>query len=386
MKKRLAIIGASYLQKPLVLKAQQMGFDTHVFAWEEGAVCRDLANQFYPISITDKKAILDVCKELNISGVVSIASDLASVTVNHLADRLGLIGNSIECTSVTTNKYLMRRRLRVAGIACPEFVKCTQAEASETLNLLNYPVIVKPVDRSGSRGVSLVEKASKLSQAIDYACRESLSGEAIIEEYISGREISVEAISWQGRHYILQYTDKDTTGAPHYVEKAHHQPAYLTQCETNSVSEMVLNALDALGIDYGASHTEIRFDSNGNPFIIEVGARMGGDFIGSDLVELSTGYDFVRGVIEVATGSFSEPVISKRGHSGIHYVYPKPGILSAVIFKGSDHVVSHNVLVPMGSTISTICESSQRSAYYTYKSDKRMEFDPNELVLLTEDR
>lgn len=381
---RLAIIGASYLQKPLVLKAKQMGFETHVFAWEEGAVCRDMADHFYPLSITDKKAILDVCKEINISGVVSIASDLASVTVNHLAVSLGLIGNSIECTSVTTNKYLMRRRLKEAGIACPGFVKCTQAEAPEIVYLLDYPVIVKPVDRSGSRGVSLVEKASELSQAIDYACRESLSGEAIIEEYISGREISVEAISWQSRHYILQYTDKETTGAPHYVEKGHHQPACLTQCETNSVSEMVLNALDALGIDFGASHTEIRFDSNGKPFIIEVGARMGGDFIGSDLVELSTGYDFVKGVIEVATGSFVEPVISKHRHAGIHYIYPKPGMLSGVVFKGSDYVVSHDVLVPMGSTISTICESSQRPAYYIYKSDRRIEYDPYELLLLTE--
>ncbi|HPS40189.1 MAG TPA: ATP-grasp domain-containing protein [Candidatus Cloacimonadota bacterium] len=386
MKKKLAIIGASYLQKPLVIKAKQMGYETHVFAWEEGAVCRVLADYFYPISITEHDAILDICSGMDFSGIVSIASDLATVAVNYVAERLGLIGNSMECTLISTNKYLMRKKLKDNGIACPRFTCFDAGSKFEDLEGMSLPIILKPVDRSGSRGVSLVGDILKLNIAIDCACRESLTGTAIIEEYIEGREISVETLSWKGEHYILQFTDKDTTGAPHFVEKGHHQPADLTQIEIELVSELVQKSLDALGVYYGASHTEIRINNDGKPYIIEVGARMGGDLIGSDLVELSTGYDFVKGVIQIATGAFEKPNLNRRGYSGIHYVYPKPGILTGVVYKGSDYVVSHDVLVPIGHNIIKISDSSQRPAYYIYKSLRKIDYDPNELVLITEDR
>jgi len=382
----LAIIGASYLQKPLVLKAKQMGFQTHVFAWEDGAVCKELADHFYPISIVEHDAILSICNGINICGIVSIASDLATVAVSYVADKLGLIANSMECTKISTNKYVMRRALRDSGIPCPGFVSCSAISPSEELSAMSFPVIVKPVDRSGSRGVSLVRVKSQLITAVDYACRESLIGQAIIEEYIEGREISVEAISWKGEHHILQCTDKVTTGAPHFVEIGHHQPADLTQTEIETVSELVPKALDALNIGYGASHTEIRFNADGKPIIIEIGARMGGDFIGSDLVELSTGYDFVKGVIQVATGMFQMPTLIQQGYSGIHYVFPQPGILTGVLFKGSAHVVSHEVLVPLGHSIHMINDSSQRPAYYIYQSNKKIDYDPAELILITEDR
>ena len=114
----LAIIGASYLQKPLVLKAREMGFETHVFAWEDGAICKEVADHFYPISITEVDEICDICQRIQPKGIVSIGSDLATVAVNRVAEKLGLIGNSLACTEVTTNKYLMRERLKTGGIPC----------------------------------------------------------------------------------------------------------------------------------------------------------------------------------------------------------------------------------------------------------------------------
>ena len=207
----------------------------------------------------------------------------------------------------------------------------------------------------------------------------------IIEQFIEGRELSVESISWQGRHYILQFTDKETTGAPHYIEKAHHQPAELSASQKESLVRLTRKSLDCLMVKNGASHSEFKIMESGEMYLIEVGARMGGDCIGSDLVRLSTGYDFVRGVIEVAVGSFEEPVLSQPAHAGIHYVFPQPGTLREVLFASSPQVVHHEVLAEVGDAIAPISDSSQRPAYYIYQGKQRMPYDPSVLRLITKE-
>ena len=380
---KLAVIGASYLQKPLVLKAREMGFETHVFAWEDGAVSKAVADHFYPVSITEVDEICAICRRIKPQGIASIGSDLATVTVNRVAEKLGLIGNSLECTEVTTNKFMMRERLKDSSIPCPKYWLAGKNGSDLDVKPKDFPLIVKPVDRSGSRGVSLAKDRSELIDAIQAAREQSFSAQVIIEQFIEGREFSVESISWQGRHYILQFTDKETTGAPHYIEKAHHQPAELSVSQKESLARLTRKSLDCLMVKNGASHSEFKITASGEMYLIEVGARMGGDCIGSDLVRLSTGYDFVKGVIEVAVGKFEEPVLTDIWHSGIHYIFPAPGVLSAIIFKGDDHVVSHDILIGMGETIPDIMHSSQRPGYYIYQAAKRMDFDPLKLVLRT---
>ena len=147
-----------------------------------------------------------------------------------------------------------------------------------------------------------VERPEDLEAAITQAKALSLNGEAIVEEFIEGREISVEMISQNGVHHALQITDKTTTGAPHFVELAHHQPSTLPADMQTRIFAITRRALDALGLTNGASHSEYRITKEGRVVVMEIAGRMGGDFIGSDLVQLSTGYDFLKGVIEVALG------------------------------------------------------------------------------------
>ena len=113
--KNIAIIGASYLQLPLIEKAREMGYTTHVFAWAANDVGETAADYFYPISIVDKEQILEKCREIGICGVCSIASDLAAITVNYVANALGLPGNSMEVTARSTNKHLMREAFERYG-------------------------------------------------------------------------------------------------------------------------------------------------------------------------------------------------------------------------------------------------------------------------------
>lgn len=307
--KKIAIIGASYLQLPLILKAKNLGYETHVFAWQCGDIGEEAANYFYPISIIEKEDILRECRRLKIDAICSIASDLAAITVNYIANALNLIGNSLECTLKCTNKYKMRECFFQHNVPSP--MSILVKDIKELIDIeYTFPIIIKPSDRSGSRGITKLENAIGLSKAFLKAYKESFTKEVLIEEYVVGEEYSIECISYRGRHSYLATTKKHTTGAPHFIETGHEEPSGLEEALIEKVKNIIFHALDSLGIQNGASHSEVKIDSEGNIKIIEVGARMGGDCIGSHLVELSTGYDYLKMVIDIALGY--EPCICKN--------------------------------------------------------------------------
>ena len=370
-KKKLAIIGASYLQLPLVEKAKEMGVETICFAWEDGAVCKDLCDRFYPVSTVDKEEILRICRDEKIDGITTIASDVATLTVCYVAEKMGLVGNPDKYSQTTTNKFLMRQCFMEHCIPSPNFCE-SNGTVPETVRSFLFPVIVKPTDRSGSRGVEKVENVSGVSKALERACSESFQKKAIIEEFVDGREISVESISFAGQHYVLQITDKVTTEAPFFVELEHHQPSSLPDDIKNRVKAIVLEALDALHIKFGASHSELKITSDGDIKVIEIGARMGGDFIGSNLVQLSTGYDFLKGVIEIALGIFHEPKIIEKKHSGVFFLSEETKELRQVIEHWKDFPVIVEAEIT-GTVLKPIECSADRSGYLIYKADTKIE-------------
>jgi len=348
-----------------------LGIETHCFSWEEGAVCKEYANHFYPISIIEKERILEKCKEIDVNAVATIASDVAVVTVNYVANELGLIANKDEYTEITTNKYSMRKALASKNVPCPRFIRIGKEGIPDVSNM-RFPLIVKPVDRSGSRGVTKIASADELARAIADAQEESFKNECIIEEFIDGREISVETISYKGKHYLLQITDKVTTGTPHFVELEHHQPSSLPNDIKAKVKNIVLEALDALHIEYGASHSELKITEDGDVRVIEIGARMGGDFIGSHLVQLSTGYDFLKGVVQVALGEFEPPVITESNFSGVYFISKETEHLRK--FVDQRGLYPEIVQAEMtDQTLRNIRESADRSGYFIYKSNHKFD-------------
>lgn len=364
--RKIAIIGGSYLQLPAVLKAKELGLEVHCFSWEEGAVCAEYSDYFYPISIIEKEEIYAKCKEIGIGGITTISSDVAVLTVNYVASRMGLISNPEEYTLVTTNKYEMRKCFVENNVPSPRF---TVADDNDNYDIsgFRFPLIVKPTDRSGSRGVEKVLDPIQLDLAILRAQNESFSKAAIIEEFVTGREISVESISFNGVHYILQITDKVTTGEPYFVELEHHQPSSLPNHIKQRIEEVVLKALKSLHIRYGASHSELKITEGGDIRVIEIGARMGGDFIGSDLVKLSTGYDFLEATIKVAMGEFEEPIITENSYSGIYFLCKETESLVSIIRNWKDY--PEIVEAEITSTDLRIIEcSGDRSGYLIYKS------------------
>ncbi|MGG5316754.1 ATP-grasp domain-containing protein [Enterococcus sp. AZ072] len=302
--KKIAIIGAGEFQLPLIKKAKLLGFETHVFSWEQGAAGKGSADYFYPVSITEKEKILNQCKKIKPEGIVTIASDLANITVQYVAEKLNLVTNSKQCIRVTTDKYLMRVALSRKGIPTPKFAKFNTIPNNEELKDFSLPIIVKPTDRSGSRGITKLDSFSekKLTKAFSVAQKDSFDNSVIIEEFVDGIEYSCESVSYDGKHHILGITRKFTTGSPNFIEKGHIAQANLPEKIVKEIHAAIPTALDCLGVEYGPSHSEFKITNSEEIRIIEVGSRMGGDYIGSDLVPLSTGYDFLRMTIDIATG------------------------------------------------------------------------------------
>lgn len=321
-KKNIAIIGANEFQNPLILAAKEMGYIAHVFAWQAGDIGERTADYFYPISIVELDRILEICRKLEPVGIVSIGSDLASITVNYVAEQLSLTGNGMESALAATNKHLMRLAFEKAGLpSCKSRLVCSPEEAEALA--LSYPVIVKPTDRSGSRGIFKVAEKGQLRRAVELAMAHSFEKKALVEEYAQGREYSIEYLSWQGQHHFLACTEKFTTGAPLFVETGHLQPPlHMTEATLARIQALVPRVLDCLGVRFGASHTELKIDADGSIKLIECGARMGGDCIGSDLVRLSRGVDFVKACVDVACGKAPDLSPAHEGRvSAIRFVF-----------------------------------------------------------------
>ena len=362
---KLAIIGASYLQLPLIRKAKSLGFETHVFAWAVNDVGEAEADFFYPISIVEKDQILEKCKEIGICGICSIASDLASITVNYVADKMGLVGNSMDATMKSTNKHLMRLAFEKCGDPSPKSILVDEGIDFSKLNV-DYPVIVKPLDRSGSRGITKLQSEEGLPEAVKYAMQEGFQRQALIEEFAEGREYSVECISYRGEHYFLAMTTKFTTGAPHFVETGHIEPADVTGEILDKVKKVVYHALDSLGIENGASHSELKIDDSGNIKLIEIGGRMGGDCIGSHLVYYSTGIDFVKAVIDVACGKepdLMQCIVPQK--VGVQFIIEKDDLQKLEKVRQENRLIELVNYQP--EKIGKMTDSSNRAGCFVYR-------------------
>ena len=370
MKKKLAILGASIAQKPLILKAKEMGIETHCFAWDKGnySDCKEIADYYHPISILEKEKILEVCKEVKIDGITSICDAYGAPTIAFVAENMGLIGNKYADILITCNKYQTRQTLFKKGVNSPRFAVAQEGQIPD-LTGFKYPLIVKPTDRCASHGVMKVNTVKDLQKALQRAIQTSYAGEAIIEEFISGSEVSAHTISWNGKHYILAVRDKVTSGAPYFVEIAHHTPSQLSHGVIVRLEAEVRKSLVALNIKYGACDVEFMITENGEVYAIEINSTWGGDN-DCEMIYYSTGLDYIKMVINVALGHFEEPVINPLCYSGVYFLSKEYEWIKQVIEnKDKDPDIVEAVI--LREELYPLQSSRDRSGYFIYKSDRK---------------
>lgn len=325
------IVGAGHLQLPAYACARQLGLRIVAIDKNAQAPGMRLADAAFPIDTRDREGAIAIAQAESVAGVITLCTDYPVRTVAAVSEALGLPGLSPTSALWATHKGLMRERFRIAGAPSPGFARvASEAEALRALEALGLPAIVKPAASSGSRGVYKVTEIGEAARAFRHAA--SIDGtdtEVIVEQFIDGPEVSVEAVSSSGACHVIAITDKVTTGDPHWVETGHSQPSRLPEAQQSSIRDCVAAGLDALGINDCVSHVEIKVSRMG-PQLIEVGARLGGDFISTELTLRSSGVDMVRCAIDIALGR--QPDVTRRCDRGsaIQYITPSPGRVTAI--------------------------------------------------------
>lgn len=330
--KKLAIIGAGPMASVYAERARALGIETHCFAWRQGAEAAGVVDAFHDVSVLDVDAIARACAKIGVDGVLP-TTELTIYPCAYVADKLGLVGNDPAVAAELTNKFRNRKACEgVEGLYQPRFALVNNLEDARALGF-GFPLIVKPTSEGGKRGITVVGSDDQLEQALSYAFKEKKEASGVVvEEFLpEGPEYSVESLTCQGKTLVIQVTEKWSSGAPHCVELGHHQPAGLEEGMRARIQDVLARALEAIGLVNGCCHTEIKI-VDGKVYLIEFNARPGGDHISYPLTELSSGYPYITGMIQIALGEYEPPNLSlcSGGYAGICFVTEQTAFLKSV--------------------------------------------------------
>ena len=315
---KIAIIGSGYMAKILASRANELGIESHCFSYDADSVAAKVAHKFHLINVLDTQSLIQACRNEGINGVVA-TTELTILPAAQVAAALGLNGNAVEVAREITDKNLTRLKVQgVSDLHQPAFCVCKDT----SVPTVEYPVIVKPIAAGGKRGICVVHQKEQMADALGQALKISKVEGALVEQYLAGgQEYSVESLSYHGRHYILQITQKDSSGPPNCVELGHHQPAAISETLRQRIQTSVAGALSAAGITNGPCHTEIKVIEY-KIYLIEINGRPGGDHIAYPLTELSTGYPYITGILMAALNKLDETELEhlQENYCGVCFV------------------------------------------------------------------
>lgn len=302
--KRLLVIAAGYLQTFLIKKAKSMGYYVIAIDGNPNAEGFCYADEFACVNITDADACIEYAKSKSIDGVVTVASDYGVISCSEVAHALNLPGINPETARLIKNKFQVRKCLFENHVDDTEqaYEVNGATDVSVLGKMIHYPVMVKPCDGSGSRGASRVDTPEQLQAACEYAIAGSLTKRAEIETFIEGQEYGIENFVVDGIPYIMGVMKKWMTPAPCYAELGHAIPSKLPPEIEQKAKECAKKALRALGVNFGSVNMDALITSDGQVHIIDIGARMGGNLIGSHIIPLGTGVDYMANIIRASVG------------------------------------------------------------------------------------
>ncbi len=315
--KKLLIIGAGFLQTFVIKKAKEMGYFVCSVDADPNALGFQFTDHHAAINIIDEKACLEYAKEQQIDGVLTAATDYGVLTAAYIAQEMGLPGIRYDVAKVIKNKYQTRHCLSVNNVDdTKESVEVSLDSDFEAIaNSITYPVMVKPCDGSGSRGASRVDCKEDLKNACKLAISSSLSKRGTIEQFIFGEEYGAETLVVNGVPHVFAIMKKWMTQPPYYAELGHAIPNDLPAEIDARAKECVKKAIKALGVNCGSVNMDMLITPEGNVHIVDIGARMGGNLIGSHIIKAGTGIDYMGAMIQNAVGD--TPNLNAYEHSAV---------------------------------------------------------------------
>ena len=300
------MLGGAMQQIPAIKAAKEMGCYVITCDYLPGNPGHSFADEYYNVSTTDKDAVLKLAEELKIDGIVAYASDPAAPTAAYVSEQLGIPGNPYKSVTILTEKDKFRAFLSENGFNTPKAIGATDFDtAFSAVKNLKFPVMVKPVDASGSKGVVKIFSVDEFKAAYDEAMSYSRSGRIVVEEFIKkkGYQVSGDGFSVDGKLVFTSYGNElySGKGTREYVALGEFWPSVLDKQMKNKVDNELQKLITALGMKTSAYNIEVIIDENDDVYILELGPRNGGSYI-PQLIKYATGVDLVEYTIKAALG------------------------------------------------------------------------------------
>lgn len=297
-KKSVLIFGVGDLQKSIINRAHIMGIYVIGIDPCADAYCKNEVDAFEIVGGQDFEGTCAVVEKYGVDAIVTAATDKPLVMMARIAEKYKFPFYSVETAKWSTDKFQMKERFEIGDVPHAQGRLVTKAEEVKGLS---FPLIVKPRDNSGSRGVVLCRNLFELQEASKEALCFSHLDSVLVEEFIEGQEYSIEGLHYDGKTEVIQFTEKTTTPFPYNVELAHKQPANLTGMQRDEITAIICKIAHCMKYENCPSHTELKINSKG-VFVIETSPRLGGGNITSHLVPLSTGVNMEDQLLHIALG------------------------------------------------------------------------------------
>ena len=383
--KKLLILGAMEMHVPLIKRAKELGYYVITCDYIPENPGHKIADEAYFDSTTDLDAVLNLAKRLEVDGIMTYNSDPAAPTAAYVAEKLDLPGNPYQAVKIMSEKNLFRGFLDNNGLNVPKFISCTDCnKVQEKIDEFSFPVIVKPVDSSGSKGVTVVNEKHKLEKAIELALSKSRCKRCIIEEFIEplGSQLHGDGFVENGKLVFL------CLGDHHFDRTINNLVPYSTTFPTEhpkdtveKCKEQIQKFITKVGFKNGGFNVELRISKKDNkPYIIDIGARNGGNFT-PKVIEYCTGFNFMDRALKTSLG---EPVDEiQKGNKVSDFVSylilhsPKDGVLKKYILNPEleKHLIEKHIYVHNGEKVESFLGANAAIGVLILKYESREEMN-----------
>lgn len=337
--KKIMLLGAGIGQMPFLKICQSKGYEVLVVSPHGDYPCLNLADKSFFVDVRDKDAVLKIAAEEKIDAVLTDQTDVSVPTVAYVAEKLNLRGIGYKTALKFTDKYLMRKAAKAAGIAVPEFNQAfSLAEAVDIAESMSYPLIIKPADSSGSRGVRRVNSAEDLKREFDATKAYSMSGKVILESFIEGVVYCVDGYAVDNEHCNLVLGITEQFDLPERFIPAMRMFSSI-KCVNDRLGQMLLaenkKLVTSMKLPFGITHAEYIYNAaEDKVYLTEIAARGGGNYISSDLTTLATGFDTNEALIDYVVEGIIRKVepdkLNDKVSAYVDFGFPADGVVKSI--------------------------------------------------------
>lgn len=379
--KKIMILGAGIYQVPLIRAAKEMGLTVIVASIKGDYPGFALADKVHYINTTDREAILKAAVSEKIDGICTTGTDVAVASIGYVCEKMGLSGISKEAADLVTDKAKMKEAFEKGGVSASRFRKVFSCEeAKNAAEEIGFPVVIKCVDSSGSRGITLVKEEGEVLRAAEQAFSCSKKDYILVEEALSGTEIGVDGAVQDGRLVFLAPHDKFVYKSEKITIPAGHSFPYSgSKAAEKEIRRQMELAVKALGLENCFFNADV-FVKGAEVSVIEIGGRTGATCI-PELISMYYGFDFYKKILESAMGDRPEfPEIKKKRPCMARLLMsPKDGVITSVDEKKIKMLQEKGMLMTLdfseGHTVEKMENGTNRLGHLVAEAKNTEEFD-----------